>query len=180
MPIPFPMPATDHGHHIGNGRQRLFEVADDVGPRLSHGQTERNTAPPVEEDRLLAVAAAALERREGIAASHHDALSAVAAAQRERDESRRSEREHRIALDRALEELAGTRGHANARVEGEEYLEGELERKERALVRAQAELGHQRRALARAQAELAGITGSLSWKLTAPLRSGKRILSRSR
>jgi len=137
----------------------LLEAAADLGPRLWQCHEERKTVAAVEEDRLWA----------------------VAAAEHERDESRRTEREYRIALDRALEELAGTRAHAGRTRAGEdEYLEGELERKERALVRAQADLSHQRSALAHARADLASISSSLSWKVTAPLRSAKRLFSRSR
>lgn len=146
------------GRLVDKPEPGLLEAAADLGRRLWQGYAERKTVAALEEDRLCA----------------------VAAAERERNESRRTEREYRIALDRALEELAGTRAHAgDTRAGGGEYLEGELERKERALVRAQADLANQRSALARTQAELASISSSLSWKVTAPLRSGKRMFSRS-
>ncbi len=158
-----------HGRLVDQPEPGLLEAAADLGPRLWHGQLERQTVAAVEEDPLRAVAAAERERDEGIAASRRDAAIAIAAVERERDEARRTEREHRIALDRALEELEGMRGEADGtRAEGDEYLEGELERKERALVRAQADL-------ARTQSDLAGIRSSQSWKVTAPLRSGKRL-----
>lgn len=89
--------------------------------------------------------------------------------QAERDGARRAEREHRVALDRALEELESLRGDPDAT---QEEKTKEIERQERALVRAQSALEGERRARAQLQ-------DSLSWRLTRPLRWGKRALSRS-
>jgi hypothetical protein len=106
-----------------------------------------------------AMAAARAERKEAVAAAQDERDGAIAAVEAERNQARHEEREHRIALDRALEELWSARGDMD---------DGERQRVESALAQARADLAHERRALA-------GVYGSLSWRLTAPLRSGKRI-----
>ena len=100
--------------------------------------------------------------RERLAAAEQARNEALAMARSERDDARRAERHHRIALDHALAEL-------DSAVEEIKTTRRDADREDRALVKATGDL-------TRARNTRRALERSLTWRLTRPLRTLSELL----